>query len=131
VTLGGFVALRGVIEFALRPRFVAPIARVSDPAQGNPAPYNGDWVLNNGFAYLDRQGRTISSADATTLCTNVAKGGAFNFNVCLQQPGIRLLNLYQPADRFWLFQGIESAIFLGLAAVLLALAVWWVMTRLT
>jgi hypothetical protein len=65
------------------------------------------------------------------LCSSVAKGGAFNFNVCLQQQGIRLLNHYQPADRFWLFQGIESAIFLGLAAVLLALAVWWVMTHLT
>ncbi len=130
VTLGGFVALRGVIEFALRPRFVAPITRVTDPGQSNPAAYNGDWVLNNGFAYLDRQGHTISSADAVQLCSSVAKGGAFNFNACLQQ-GIRLLNLYQPADRFWLFQGIESVIFLGLAAVLLALAVWWVMTRLT
>ncbi len=88
-------------------------------------------MLNNGFAYLDRQGHTISSADAVQLCSSVAKGGAFNFNACLQQQGIRLLNLYQPADRFWLFQGIESVIFLGLAAVLLALAVWWVMTRLT
>ncbi len=88
-------------------------------------------MLNNGFAYLDRQGHTISSADAVNLCSSVAKGGAFNFNACLQQQGIRLLNLYQPADRFWLFQGIESTIFLGLAAVLLALAVWWVMTRLT
>ena len=33
---------------------------------------------------------------------------------------------YQPADRFWLFQGIETAVFLGAAAVLLALAIWWV-----
>ncbi|HZC77768.1 MAG TPA: ABC transporter permease subunit [Ktedonobacterales bacterium] len=131
VTLGCFVALRGVIEFALRPRFLPPIARVTDPGQGNPTPYNGDWVLNNGFAYLDRQGHAISSADATQLCSNVAKGGAFNFNACLQQQGIHLLNHYQPADRFWLFQGIESGIFFGLAVVLLALAVWWVMTRLT
>jgi hypothetical protein len=88
-------------------------------------------VLNNGFAYLDRQGHTISSADAVQLCSSVAKGCALNFNVCLQQQRTRLLNLYQPAGRFWLFQGIESAIFLGLAAILLALAVWWVMTRLT
>jgi hypothetical protein len=38
---------------------------------------------------------------------------------------------WQPPDRFWLFQGIESAIFFGLAAVLLALAFWWVQTRIS
>ncbi|MCI0687292.1 MAG: hypothetical protein L0Y54_08660 [Sporichthyaceae bacterium] len=31
--------------------------------------------------------------------------------------------LFQPADRFWLFQGIETGIFVALAAVLLVLAV--------
>ena len=38
--------------------------------------------------------------------------------------------IYQPTDRFWLFQGIESAISLGLAAALLALTIWWVRRRL-
>ena len=37
----------------------------------------------------------------------------------------------QPENRFWLFQGIESAIFFGLAAALLALAFWWVRTRIS
>ncbi|HEV2239090.1 MAG TPA: ABC transporter permease subunit, partial [Ktedonobacterales bacterium] len=38
----GFVMVRGVVEFALRPRYVPPVARISDPTQGNPTPYNGD-----------------------------------------------------------------------------------------
>jgi len=36
---------------------------------------------------------------------------------------------YQPASRFWLFQGIEAAIFLTLAAILIAVAAWWLTRR--
>jgi hypothetical protein len=31
---------------------------------------------------------------------------------------------YQPASRFWAFQGIETGIFVVLAAVLLAVTFW-------
>jgi hypothetical protein len=37
---------------------------------------------------------------------------------------------YQPADRFWPFQGIESATFLALALALLVAAIWWVRARI-
>jgi cell division protein FtsL len=37
--------------------------------------------------------------------------------------------LFQPADRFWLFQGIETALFVALAVVLLMLAVHLVRRR--
>jgi hypothetical protein len=130
ITFGGFVVLRGVIEFALRPHYLPPVARVSDPTQGNPNPYNGDWVFNNAFSYLDRSGHPITSAQAVTLCSDSAKGTTLGFTSCLHDHGIQLLNLYQPADRFWLFQGIESAIFFVLALALLALAIWWVKARL-
>jgi hypothetical protein len=131
LTLGGFVALRGVVEFALRPQYLPPVACITDPGQGNPTPYNGDWVLNNGFSYLDRQGHHIARVDTLQACTGLAKGGATDFNTCLHDQGIRLLNLYQPAGRFWLFQGIESAIFIVLTLALLALAIWWVRVRLS
>jgi putative flippase GtrA len=32
-------------------------------------------------------------------------------------------------NRFWTFQGLESAIFVGLAVGLLAFSVWWVRHR--
>jgi len=44
---------------------------------------------------------------------------------------VHFLTLYQPADRFWLFQGIESAVFVALAAALLGLTIWWVQRRLS
>jgi len=37
--------------------------------------------------------------------------------------------VYQPASRFWAMQGIEAAIFGGLALLLFALAAWWVRKR--
>jgi hypothetical protein len=37
--------------------------------------------------------------------------------------------VYHPAERFWAFQGIESALFLGMSLVLLAGTVWWVKYR--
>jgi hypothetical protein len=38
--------------------------------------------------------------------------------------------LFHPADRFWLFQGIETALFVALAALLLLAAVHWVRRRI-
>lgn len=38
--------------------------------------------------------------------------------------------VYHPADRFWLFQAIETALFLGLAAGLLGFTFWWVTRRM-
>lgn len=132
VTLAGFVGLRGVVEFVLRPRYLPPVARITDPGQGNPQAYNGDWVLNDGFHYLDRQGHYLTYADTVNVCHGyLVKGATADFNTCLHDQGIRLVNLYQPADRFWLFQGMESAIFLILAAVLLGLAIWWVKARIS
>jgi hypothetical protein len=37
---------------------------------------------------------------------------------------------YQPASRFWAFQGIETAIFVVLALLLAGLCFWWVRHRL-
>ena len=33
---------------------------------------------------------------------------------------------YQPADRYWLFQGLETAIFSALALLLIAASFWWI-----
>jgi hypothetical protein len=48
---------------------------------------------------------------------------------CLAAHGYHRSVTYQPAGRFWAFQGIEVAIFLALAAVLLAVAYRLMLTR--
>jgi hypothetical protein len=112
------------------------VARISSPISsstgGNSNAYSGDWLIPNGFYYLDRTGHSVSETDAVTLCHGyLVKGVTGDFSTCLQEHGLRLVNLYQPADRFWLFQGIESAIFLALALALLGLAIWWVTSRIS
>ncbi len=50
---------------------------------------------------------------------------------CFQQTGVTLSSTYQPADRFWVFQGIETLVFLTLAALLIGLAFWWLRRRIS
>jgi len=45
-------------------------------------------------------------------------------------PGAHNLQLFHPAERFWLFQSIETALFVALAVLLLA-AVYWVRRRIS
>jgi hypothetical protein len=49
---------------------------------------------------------------------------------CLARHGAGFIHtLYQPASRFWLFQGIETALFGGAAVALILFAAWWVHDR--
>ena len=47
-------------------------------------------------------------------------------------PTISIIHaVYHPASRFWLFQGIETALFGGVAVALIAFAAWWIHERMT
>jgi hypothetical protein len=49
---------------------------------------------------------------------------------CLAKQGLGYFHaVYQPASRFWLFQGIETALFGGSALALILFAAWWVHRR--
>lgn len=39
--------------------------------------------------------------------------------------------VYQPANRFWIFQTYETLLFVALAAVLAGVCIWWVRRRLS
>jgi hypothetical protein len=49
---------------------------------------------------------------------------------CLTRLGVHVVDKYQPGSRYWLFQSIELALFIALAAGLIALAMWWVRRRI-
>jgi hypothetical protein len=48
---------------------------------------------------------------------------------CMAARGFHSQVIYQPATRFWAFQGIEAGIFVVLAAALIALTWRLVLTR--
>jgi hypothetical protein len=63
----------------------------------------------------------------------VAPGSQQAFQQCVDAVSAKYhqLVVYQPANRFWIFQTYETLLFVGLAAVLAGLCVWWVRRRLS
>ncbi len=70
-----------------------------------------------------------SSAQAVQQTTN---GGQDPLTQCFHTLGLRYhaLVAYQPADRFWTFQAIETALFVVLALALAGGCAWWVRHRM-
>ena len=149
VTLVGYLAARIPIDALARPRYLPQLSVTWDPysiitlhepfratsLSGALWPYYGsDWIFYNGW--VNHAGHPIYDGDVYRVCAGPSGNdyGALpgtSFTACTHAHGWLYMITYQPADRFWLFQGIESAIFFSLAAALLALAFWWVRTRIS
>jgi hypothetical protein len=123
VTLVGFIAVRVSIAVLARWRYLPPVVfhelAGGQLTAGTPAPGPGDWQLGSG-PWLDAAGHPVNALSVSRLiyqCTGNTQA------TCPRAlDGVYLLAQYQPASRFWLFQGVEAAIFVLLAAGLLALA---------
>ena len=134
VTVVGFLAIRFPIEYLVRPYYLPPQSATWDPFVQTPIvnPGNGGWVV--GGDWIDRAGHTVDDAQVVGACTTNAihynLQPATPFTSCTHAHGWLVQLVWQPVDRYWLFQGIESAIFFGLAAVLLVLAIYWIRRRI-
>ena len=129
VVLVGFLAVRAAIALFARRNFLPPVmTEVSGPlisGQGQA------WLMGNQQP-VDLHGNSISSGQfdqITNGCLTSRSGGNFDLQACWHEHGIKVLQTYQPADRFPLFQGIETAIFVIAAIALLGFAVWLVRRR--
>jgi|HubBroStandDraft_6_1064221.scaffolds.fasta_scaffold120233_2 hypothetical protein len=65
--------------------------------------------------------------------SRVAPSAQNAFNECVNtlSANYHQVVTYQPSNRFWAFQTIETALFVVLAAVLAGLCAWWVRHRIT
>lgn len=127
-TLGGFIAVRFVVEHFVRPHYVAPVTG-SFPlgSEGGPAPIDGGWLLSR--AIHDPAGHAGPFAPETIArACQTAGPRSKGFIDCLGRHGWRVAVSYQPAARFWPFQWYESALFVALAVVLLGVAAWRVLS---
>ena len=94
-----------------------------------PATPVGSWVVRalsaigpNGHNYGD----AIQFSFMPAACRSLGPG---NWVPCLAARGFHSQVTYQPATRFWAFQGIEAGIFVVLAAALITLTWRLVLTR--
>ncbi|MGN9915489.1 transporter [Micromonospora palomenae] len=123
ITLAGFIGVRAAVAVLARPHY-QPARTLTFPIEGvtEAAMRRGDWILSEGIRNPDG---TMMAEDTRIMCPPGGKGpeGRACGEELGLQPGAYNWQLYQPADRFWLFQGIETGIFVALAALLLYLAV--------
>lgn len=116
VTLVAFVVVRiGLAELG-RPNFVAPLTYTFHNMSNftyPPPGYPDAWWVDEP-TYYDAAGHMIANGGGPT-------SAAAAYAVVH----------YQPGDRFWAFQTIESAILTGLALLLVGFAVYWVTRRVS
>ena len=132
VALGGFTAVRLVISGFLRQHYMAAVTTYYNV--GGPfTPPGQAWVLAQGG--VSPTGVVVSQgwgdlypalpASCQPLLSNAAPTGKSGPSgnpvfACMQAHGWRGFATYQPASRYWPFQGIETGIYVLLAAALIA-----------
>jgi hypothetical protein len=113
VTLLAFVAVRvGLAEIA-RPSYMAPLTYTTHVMSFPPPGIPSAWWIDQP-TYYDAAGQVLSSG-----------GGPASSAVAYA------IQHYQPGDRFWAFQSIESAILTALAVVLIGFTIFWVTRRVS
>jgi hypothetical protein len=141
-TLGVFAGVRILIAYFARPHYLAAITTTSGLTSQSAGPTGSYWMLSHGVispggqvfqdtglaAFLGSTRVTIPAS--CRLSSHAAHPGRFADRVaCLSAHGYHGFLTYQPADRYWPFQSIETGIFVLLAAVLIAVTARLVIRR--
>lgn len=134
--LAAYVAVRIAVAGWLRPEYRTPRTLMEDVAAndatidiGSPRMETGshlDWALASGYA--DSTGRHLPLPEVLDMDTAAERAGV-DLSTYMHENGVQQWVVYHPADRFWTFQLIEAAIFVGLATILLTFVVWRIKRR--
>ncbi len=129
VTLAGFIAVRAAVTLWLRPHYLSAITVTHSVLSGY-TPAGSYWQLAQGV--LGPDGHPVPAPNGAAAfniplgylpasCASVSRGAAGISPSCRDAlASFRAFVTYQPAGRYWAFQGIETGIFVLLAAILLA-----------
>lgn len=132
VALGGFIGVRLVISGFLRQHYMAAVTTYYTVG-GSFTPPGQAWVLAQGgvsptgvvvpqgwgdlYSALPASCQKLLNAAPPTGKSGSSGNAVF---ACMQAHGWRGFATYQPSDRYWPFQGIETGIYVLLAAALIA-----------
>jgi hypothetical protein len=132
ITLAGLGAVRVVIALWLRLHYMTPVTvyykltAPFTPAGSYLAVSQGVVGANGKPAALDYAVPNYNGVPLPAACIRAMQNNPNPQAVlpCLAAHGYQGSMTYQPASRFWAFQGIETAIFLILATVLIGVTFW-------
>jgi hypothetical protein len=139
VTLAGFIAVRAAITLWLRPHYLSAVTVTYNVLSGY-TPKGAFWQLSSGVLGPDgqplAQPNNVNYLDGVPVsylpasCNQTTRGAFAPPPSCTQALShFRGVLTYQPGDRYWAFQGIETGIFLVLAAALVAVTVVTLLRR--
>ncbi|KAB8192405.1 ABC transporter permease subunit [Nonomuraea phyllanthi] len=159
LTLAVFAALQLAMPLLVRPHLMPPVTGTFELSESNMDHFGiprhgagppdialkdavpgdaGAWVLSNEL--LDPSGRPIAGAgqgapiEVSTTSGPCAPSGGTGMDLCLveiNRLGYRQQATYQPLERFWPFQWIETGIYALLTAGLTWFSFWWIRRRLS
>lgn len=144
VTVGGYIAVRVVIADFIRPHYLAAQTLTYRLAFGHMMPglTGSSWLLSRSITGPGGQapGNGLSGAVGVSIdgvpvshlppaCKSLLSHDPAGVFSCLSAHGYRGVMTYQPGSRYWAFQGIETGIFVVLAAALVAVAVYVISRR--
>jgi hypothetical protein len=126
VTLAGFAGLRAMTALWLRPHYMTPVTvyyKLTAPF----TPAGSYLGVSQGIVWP--KGKPLAAVPGGYVFNNVPIPAVCqkfiqNPASCMTAHGYRGYVTYQPASRFWAFQGIETGIFVVLAAALLGVTFW-------
>jgi hypothetical protein len=145
ITLAVYIAVRFVITSLARPHFMTAVTSYF-PINLSSTPAGSYWLLNSGYVgagghpisipqssngmVVGNVGGGIPVTSLPAQCQGLASQSGRGFtpasyqavSSCATAHHVQAFITYQPASRYWAFQGIETGIFVALAAALLALA---------
>jgi hypothetical protein len=137
ITLALFAAVQVVMAQGVRRHLIPPVraSQVFDARTigAHELIFEGDGTGATSYVGYERPGALVVSTSALTT----ASGQPANLNACFTQPegrsallaciaghDVHWVTIFQPADRYWAFQGVEAALFLLAAGGLVAFCVW-------
>jgi hypothetical protein len=149
IVIGGFIGMRLWISQDLRMHFMTPVTTFYGVAANFNPPAGS---INTGGGLINKAGQLVTGSFGNVLIDGVPStslpaacqrlipasangpngpsGATLNAVYgCLQQAGYRQFISYQPISRYWAFQGIETGIYLAVAAALIAITFYAVRRR--
>jgi hypothetical protein len=136
VTFAGFVAVRVAIALWLRSHYLPAVTATYHVLSGYTPP-ESSWQLASGvydpaghLVVVGDNGPLLDDVPLSRLPASCAQAGNTLPASCQHAlAGYRGFISYQPAGRYWAFQGIETGIFVLLAAALLAVTAFLLVRR--
>jgi hypothetical protein len=133
ITIAAYIAVRLLVAQWIRPHFMGAVTHVY-ALTGNYVPSGAAWQLASGV--VTPGGGMLGLQDGSDIAPNVSASLVPSFCEtgagqgqrhpgavlsCMQHAGFRQFVTYQPASRYWAFQGIEAGVFVAIAAALIAI----------